>query len=67
MNLTIISILKLNNAQVFIHLIKLSRTIIIIFVVFYADMCTQSMSVFLKDVDIHIKCNISFFLLNFLR
>ena len=67
MNLTIVSILKLNNARVFIHLIKSFRTIIIVFIVSDADICTQFMSIFLKDVDIHVECNVSFFLLSFLH
>ena len=60
-------ILKLNNARVFIYLIKLFQMIIIVFIVFNANMCTQFISIFLKDIDIYIKCNIFFFLLNFLR
>ena len=66
MNLTIVSILKLNNARVFIHSVRLFQTIIIVFIVFDANMCTQSILIFLKNVDIHVKCNVFFFLLNFL-
>ena len=66
-NLTIVSILKLNNARAFIHSIKSSQTFIIVFIVFDANMCTQFMSIFLKNVDIHVKCNVFFFLLNLLR
>ena len=54
-------ILKLNNAQVFIYSVKLFRTIMIIFIIFNADMCTQFMSIFLKDVDIYVRCNVFFF------
>ena len=61
MNLTIVSILKLNNARVFIHLIKLFRIIIIIFIIFDANMCTQFILIFLKNVNIHVKYNIFFF------
>ena len=59
------SILRLNNARVFIYSIKLFQIIIIIFIVFDANICTQFMLIFLKNVNIHIKCNV--FLLNFLR
>ena len=61
------SILKLNNTRLFIHVIKSFQTIIIIFIIFDINMCTQFMSIFLKNVNIYIKCNIFFFLLNFLR
>ena len=61
MNLTIVSVLKLNNAQVFIHLIKSSQIIIIVFIFFDANMCTQFMLIFLKNVDIYVKCNVFFF------
>ena len=43
MNLTIVLILKLNNAQVFIHSVKSFQTIIITFIVFNVNMCTQFM------------------------
>ena len=60
-------ILKLNNARVLIYSVKLFQTIIIIFIVFDVNMCTQFMLIFLKNVDIYVKCNIFFFLLKFLR
>ena len=61
MNLTIMSILKLNNARIFIHSIKSFRIIIIVFIVSDADMCTQFISIFLKNIDIYVKCNAFFF------
>ena len=67
MNLTIMLILKLNNARTFIHSVKSFQIIIIVFIVFDADMCTQFTLIFLKNVDIHVKYNVFFFLLNFLR
>ena len=60
MNLTIVLILKLNNARVFIHSVKSFRIIIIIFIVSDEDMCIQFMSIFLKNVNIYVKCKIFF-------
>ena len=51
MNLTIVSVLKLKNARIFIHSIKLFWIIIIVFIASDEDMCTQFMSIFLKNVD----------------
>ena len=61
MNLTIVLILKLNNAQVFIHSVRLFRAIIIVFIISDENMCTQFMSIFLKNVDTHVKCKTFFF------
>ena len=60
MNLIIILILKLNNVRVFIHSIKSFRIIIIVFIIFDVNMCTQFMSIFLKNFDIYVKYNTSF-------
>ena len=62
MNLTIVLILKLNNARVFIHSVKSFRAIIIVFIISDENMCTQFMSIFLKNVNIHVKYKIFFFI-----
>ena len=49
------SILKLNNVRVFIHLIKSFRVIIIVFIISDKNMCTQFMSIFLKNVNTYVK------------
>ena len=51
MNLTIVLILKLNNTRIFIHSVKSFLAIIIVFIASDEDMCTQFISIFLKDLN----------------
>ena len=59
MNLAIVLTLKVNNARIFIHLIKSFRTIIIVFIIFNANMCMQFTLIFLKNINIVSEQNVS--------